>query len=125
MKKVLAIDDEIDFLTILKLNLEGAGDYKVIISTNAGDIVRLVNDNRPDVILMDILMPGVTGFDALDMLNNDPVGAGTPVIALSALEKQSDKMTAYKKGVVDYLNKPISKEDVIKKIERAISRKSL
>ncbi len=125
MKKVLAIDDEIDFLTILKLNLEGTGDYKVIISTNAGDIVRLVNDNRPDVILMDILMPGVTGFDALDMLNNDPVGAGTPVIALSALEKQSDKMTAYKKGVVDYLNKPISKEDVIKKIERAISRKSL
>lgn len=122
-KKVLAIDDEVDFLKILKLNLEETGDYDVVISTNAKDIVRLVNENRPDVILMDILMPGVTGFDALDMLNNDPVGQGTPVIALSALEKTSDKLTAFKKGIVDYLTKPISKEDVILKIERAISRK--
>ena len=122
-RKILAIDDEKDFLKILKLNLEQTGNYEVITSSDVGDIVRLINSSRPDVILLDILMPGVTGFEALDMINSDPVGVGTPVIALSALENDPDKLTAYKKGVVGYLTKPISKEDVIRKIEKVIEAK--
>ncbi len=122
-RKILAIDDEKDFLKILKLNLEQTGNYEVITSSDVGDIVRLINSSRPDVILLDILMPGVTGFEVLDMIKSDHVGAGTPVIALSALENDPDKLTAYKKGVVDYLTKPISKEDVIRKIEKVIEAK--
>ena len=122
-RKILAIDDEKDFLKILKLNLEQTGNYEVITSSDVGDIVRLINSSRPDVVLLDILMPGVTGFEVLDMIKSDPVGAGTPVIALSALENDPDKLTAYKKGVVGYLTKPISKEDVIRKIEKVIEAK--
>ena len=122
-RKILAIDDEKDFLKILKLNLEQTGNYEVITSSDVGDIVRLINSSRPDVILLDILMPGVTGFEVLDMIKSDHVGAGTPVIALSALENDPDKLTAYKKGVVGYLTKPISKEDVIRKIEKVIEAK--
>jgi CheY-like chemotaxis protein len=123
MKKVLIVDDEQDFLKILKMNLEGTGNYEVMTSCDASNIVQDVNNYNPDIILMDILMPGITGVEALEMLNCNIAGFRTPVIAVSALEKASDKLKMYKRGIVDYITKPASKEDVIRKIEKALTSK--
>ena len=122
-KKIMVVDDEEDFLTMLKLNLEQAGQYDVFTLSNAKDIVSKVNNFLPDVILLDLLMPGIGGIEACQMLNKDPVGSRIPIIALSALDKDADKLKAYKVGIVDYLTKPVELDTIIKSIEKALKFK--
>lgn len=122
-KKVIVVDDEEDFLKITKLNLEEAGGYEALTLSSAKDIISEVHGFKPDVILLDILMPGVDGMDACKMLNDDPVGKYIPIIVVSALDKNTDKLKAYRLGVVDYLVKPIEEKDLIAKIEKALQYK--
>lgn len=122
-KKIMVIDDEKDFLRITKLNLESTGDYEVVTFSDARDIASRVREHRPDLVLIDLLMPAVGGIDACRMLNEDSFGKGVPIIVLSALEKETDKLNAYKAGVVDYVTKPIEKGELIAKIEKALRLK--
>ena len=117
-KKVLVIDDEVDLLKIIKLNLEGTDSYEVSTLSSAKDIVSQVHIFKPDIILLDILMPGFDGIETCEMLNKDSVGEHIPIIILSALDKDTDKLKTFKVGVTDYLVKPIKKEDLISKIEK-------
>ena len=122
-KKVMVVDDEHDFLRIIKLNLEGTDQYDVLTLSTAKDIVRHIHNFKPDLILLDMVMPFIGGLEACEMLNNDPIGKQIPIIILSALDKDKDKLKAYKVGVVDYLSKPIEKDVLIAKIERALKYK--
>jgi CheY-like chemotaxis protein len=119
-RKILVIDDEESFLMLVKLNLENTGKFEVMTSPSAKDIVAQVNTFKPDIVLLDIIMPGIRGIEACEMLNKDPVGARIPIIILSALDKDYDRLSAYKVGVVDYLAKPIDKAELIRKIEKAL-----
>jgi two-component system alkaline phosphatase synthesis response regulator PhoP len=119
-KKVMIVDDEIDFLRITKMNLEKTEAYEVLALPNAKDLIAELHRFKPDVILLDVLMPGMSGIRACEELNNDPIGTKTPVIIISALERDKDKLRAYRLGVVDYLVKPVEKEVLISKIEKAI-----
>jgi len=123
-KKIMIVDDEEDFRKITKLNLEGSGKFEVMTLPNAKDIMAQVHSFMPEVILLDLLMPGIGGMEICEMLNNDPLGQRIPIIVLTALESDSDKLNAYKRGVVDYLVKPIEKDALIAKIERALEIKS-
>lgn len=117
------IDDEKDFVKITKLNLEETGEYEVMGLLSAKDLIAQVHSFKPDVILLDLLMPVIGGLEACQMLNNDPVGKGVPIIVLTALDKKADKIKAYKEGVVEYLVKPIDKKDLIFKIEKVLQLK--
>lgn len=117
-KKVLVVDDEADFLKIVKINLEESNNYEVLTLSSANDIISQVHIFKPDIILLDILMPGITGVEACEMLNQDSMGERIPIIILSALDKDVDKLKTFKAGVVDYLVKPVKKEDLISKIEK-------
>ena len=117
-KKVLVVDDEADFLKILKINLEETNNYEVLTLSSANDIVSQLHIFKPDIILLDILMPGIDGIETCEMLNKDPMGEHIPIIMLSALDKDVDKLKTFKAGVTDYLVKPIKKEDLISKIEK-------
>ena len=121
--KVMVIDDDDDFLRITELNLDKTGKYVVMSLSSAKDIIAQVHSFRPDVILLDLLMPAIGGLEACEMLNDDPIGRGVPIIILSALDKDTDKLKAYKAGVVDYLVKPIEKKDLVAKIEKALEFK--
>ena len=121
--RILVIDDEKDFVKITKLNLEESGEYEVKGLLSAKDFIPQVHSFKPDVILLDLLMPVIGGIEACQMLNNDPIGKGIPIIILSALDKKTDKIKAYKEGVVDYLVKPIDKKDLIAKIEKVLQLK--
>jgi CheY-like chemotaxis protein len=92
----------------------------VLALPNAKDLIAELHRFKPDVILLDVLMPGMSGIRACEELNNDPIGTKTPVIIISALERDKDKLRAYRLGVVDYLVKPVEKEVLISKIEKAI-----
>ena len=117
-KKVLVIDDEADLLKIIKLNLEGTDSYEVSTLSSARDIVSQVHIFKPDIILLDILMPGFDGIETCEMLNNDPMGARIPIIILSALRGDADRLKTFKAGVLDYLVKPVKTEELISKIEK-------
>ena len=120
-KKVMVIDDEEGVLMAVKMNLEDK--YEVLTLLDARDIISQVNKFRPDLVLLDILMPAIGGIEVCEMLNSDCVGKNIPIIALSALEKTAIKLKKYKAGVVDYFIKPIDKNELIAKIEKALRDK--
>ena len=122
-KKVMIVDDEMDFLKITKINLENTGKYNVETMSDARDIMLRVRSFNPDIILLDILMPKIDGVEVCSMLNKDPAGKGIPIITLSALDTDKDKLMMYKLGVVDFLVKPIEKDELIAKIEKALQYK--
>jgi len=122
-RKVMVVDDEPDFLKVIKLNLEEMGNYEVMTLSTAKNIIPEVHSFRPDIILLDMLMPSTGGLDACEMLNNDQLGKSIPIIIVSALDKEQDKYKAYKEGVTDYLVKPIEKKDLIVAIENCLKYK--
>jgi len=123
-KKIMIIDDELDFLKMVKLNLEDTGKFEVLALSGANEVIAHVHSFKPDVILLDMVMPGIGGIEVCDMLNSDPLGQTLPILVLSALDKDKDKLMAYKKGIVGYLTKPIEKDLLIAKIENVLSSKS-
>jgi len=124
-KKILVVDDEKMLTDMIKLNLDSSGDYEVLTLNSAKDILRQVHTFEPDVILLDLIMPDIGGIEVCEMLNKDPIGQKIPVIVLTAIEKDTDKLRAYKMGVVDYIVKPIDVDSIIRAIEKALSaRKS-
>ena len=123
-KKIMIIDDEESYALMLKVRIESSGDYEVRTFSEAKDIISNMHVFRPDVILLDLLMPGTGGLDACDMLNNDSLGQSIPVIVVSGLDKETDKIKAFKLGVIDYLVKPVDDKKLIQAIEKAIERKT-
>jgi len=123
-KKVMVIDDEESLALMLKMRIEASGDYEVTVASEAKDIIKRMHEIKPDVILLDLLMPGLGGLDIADMLNHDPVGLSIPVIVVSGLDKSTDKLKAYKLGISDYLVKPVDDLKLMKAIEKAIQLKS-
>jgi two-component system alkaline phosphatase synthesis response regulator PhoP len=121
--KIMIVDDEEDFLKFTKMNLEDSGKFEVMTLASAKEIIPHVHNFKPNLILLDLLMAGIGGIEVCEMLNNDPVGKSVPVIVLTALNKNTDKLKAYQSGVVDYLVKPIEKEELIISIDKALQSK--
>ena len=120
-KKVMVIDDEEGVLLAVKKNLEDK--YEVSTLLDARKVISQVDKFNPDVILLDILMPAIGGIEVCEMLNKDPIGKNIPIIALSALEKTAVKLKEYKPMVVDYIIKPVDRNELIAKIEKVLSER--
>ena len=118
-KKILVIDDEEGVLLAVKKNLEDR--YEVSTLLDAREVISQVNKLKPDLILLDILMPAIGGIEVCEMLSKDPIGKNIPIIVLSALEKTAAKLKEYKAGVVDYFIKPVDRNELITKIEKVLS----
>ncbi|MBU2103332.1 MAG: response regulator [Candidatus Omnitrophica bacterium] len=119
-RKVMVIDDEENFLKIIKLNLEGTGQYEVLALSNAENILDELHRFKPDIIFLDLLMPSIGGIEICEELNRDALGSKTPIIIVSGLDKEQDKLKAYKLGVIDYLNKPIDLKTMLNVIDKAL-----
>lgn len=120
--KILVVDDEPEFLELVKIRLE-ANDYQVKILLTAKDILAQIRAFKPDLILLDLLMPGIGGIEAVEMLGKDSIGMNIPIIIVSAITKAEDKTKAYLEGIVDYLEKPVDPKELLEKIERALRLK--
>lgn len=121
-KKIMLVDDEEHFLRLMKLNLEETGKYVVLTLSSAKEIISKLHSFKPDIIILDLLMPKVGGIEACQMLNEDPIGQRTPLMILSALYKDVDKLKAYKLGILDYIVKPVETDVLISKIEKVFSK---
>ena len=122
-RKIMVIDDEKDLLKIIKLNLESTGRYEVKVLSNAKDLLFHVHNFKPNLILLDMLMPEIGGIECCEMLYNDSLGKTIPIIVLSALDKEKDKAKAYMSGVKEYLVKPVDKNQLLCKVEKVMQYK--
>ncbi|MBD3264375.1 MAG: response regulator [Candidatus Omnitrophica bacterium] len=125
MKKVLIIDDEEDLTFFVKANLEMSGDFKVLIANRAKEGIRMAAKHKPDLILLDIRIPQMDGFEILKKLKTNIKTLNIPVIMLTALSDESSKTKAAELYNEEYMVKPV-KIDVLKaKIEEVLKRRGL
>jgi DNA-binding response OmpR family regulator len=116
--RILVVDDEPDTLGLIKLTLQTAG-YLVQTATAGREGLRLVREEPFDVVILDIMMPDVSGFDVMRELNNDPTPP-PPVIFLTARSGEEDQETGMSLGVSNYLLKPITRGSLLDAINEAL-----
>ena len=119
---ILVIDDEEDFCFFVKANLQALGPYQVVIATNGEDGIELAQDIRPDLILLDIMMPHMNGFEVLKALKRHDSTMVIPVVMLTAKNDDPSKQEAARLYDDDYLVKPVQAEVLKAKIEQILSR---
>ncbi len=120
-RKVLIIDDEASFAELVKLNLEERGDYEVLIENDATNSLNTVLRHQPEVILLDIIMPGMEGPDVLNVIRHNDQAKGIPVIFLTATVRPEE--VEAQEGVIgghSFIAKPGSVEELLKGIEQAV-----
>ncbi|MBW4625339.1 MAG: response regulator [Brasilonema octagenarum HA4186-MV1] len=117
---ILILDDVVENLQVLTEILTKKG-YKVRCVTNAVMAFKTINHNPPDVILLDIKMPSMDGYQVCATLKADVESAQIPVIFLSALEETIDKIKAFEIGGLDYITKPFEPEEVIARIQTQLT----
>jgi len=122
MKKVLIVDDEREFCSFIKEALEATRKYKVIIATDGKSAMLAALDHLPDLVLLDIAMPKMDGFETLKMLKEDTKTQGIPVIMITARDDEESKKKASSLFDEGYLVKPIGIDDLKSKIEGVLSR---
>lgn len=122
MKLVLVVDDEKDILQLIKYNLEREG-FKVETASDGNEALRKANEVKPDLILLDIMLPGKDGYEVMKSLNQNEKTAGIPVIFLTAKSAEFDEVLGLELGADDYIVKPISPRKLISRI-RAVLRRS-
>jgi len=120
-KKILVVDDEKDIVDILKYNLERENEFEVLTASNGKEALAHAAMN-PDVIILDIMMPEINGFEVCKQLKNNPATAGIPVIFLTAKENEIDEILGLEIGADDYISKPISPRKVLARIKSVIRR---
>jgi DNA-binding response OmpR family regulator len=121
-KRVFIADDEEVVLDSLKKLLILAG-FDVDVTMNAKDVVPMIKKFKPDLILLDLLMPHIGGFEICEMLNSDKETQKIPIIVISALGGYTDIKKAYQLGVIGYITKPYDFTKLVEKINKAIAYK--
>lgn len=120
---ILIVDDSRTQVHLLRIVLEKFG-YRTLAAYDGEQGVDLAIQERPDIILMDIVMPNVNGFQATRMIRKNPVTADIPVIIISGAEQMSDKIWGIRLGANDFLAKPLSRTILIGKIRALLNKKT-
>lgn len=118
-KRILAVDDEPDVLLILRTALQSEG-FDVETAANGPDALELAGANPPDLVILDVMMPGMTGFDVLRALKAQQATALIPVIMLTGLSERSKIQEALSSGIDYYIVKPFEFDDLIAKVNQAL-----
>jgi DNA-binding response OmpR family regulator len=118
VSKILIVDDEPDTLGLIELTLQTAG-YQVTTAVNGDQALGLIIDDSFDLILLDIMMPGMTGFDLINNLRDREI-AVPPIIFLTAKSHEEDREMGEKLGAAAYLKKPTTRGDLLDSIQTAL-----
>jgi DNA-binding response OmpR family regulator len=118
---VLIVDDEKDVVELVRYHAEKAG----LACLSAGDgpaALRLVRERRPDLVILDLLLPGLDGFDVCRQLRRDAATADLPIIMLTARADEVDRVVGLEVGADDYVVKPLSPRELIARIKAVLRR---
>ena len=119
MSLVLIVEDNEKNLKLVR-DVLGVKGYETLEAGTAEDGVRIANERRPDLVLMDIQLPGMSGIDAIKVLRADPVTAGIPVVAITASVMQQDRQQIMAAGFDGFIEKPINLKSFLETVQVAI-----
>ena len=114
-KKILVVEDNEDTREILLYRLKSMGDYEVLLASNGKEALEMATQTKPDLIIMDLKMPVMDGWEATKALRQTEWGKDLPVIALTAQAMERDEEKALNAGCNDYIAKPIMDYTALKK----------
>jgi len=116
-RKIVLVDDESELVQLLQIELE-MGGYRVSAAYDGEAGLRLVRETRPDLVLLDVMMPGLDGYQVLKSIKDDPAIKDTCVIMLTAKGLEGEIQKGLDLGADDYIAKPFHSELLIKKVKR-------
>jgi two-component system alkaline phosphatase synthesis response regulator PhoP len=119
-RKILLVDDEEGFLSVIKEALEIRG-FDIVTAKSAIEAGLELSSKKPDLILMDIKMPGIDGLQACAAIKKNPDTVNIPIIIVSAISEDAQIKRARKMGIPDYFVKPVDIESLVKKIKEILS----
>jgi DNA-binding response OmpR family regulator len=119
--RVLLVEDEGDVAELIRYNLAKEG-YDVVLTTNGNEALRLAREHRPDVLLLDIMVPQLNGWEVCRRLKKDPELASIPVIMVSGRVEEGDKVLGFEVGADDYVTKPFSPRELIARVGAVLRR---
>lgn len=122
-EKVLIVDDEEHIVELLQFNLVNAG-YKVITANNGLDALKKVKENKPDLLLLDLMLPGMDGLDVCKEIKRDKETSKTSIIMLTAKSEELDKILGLELGADDYITKPFSIRELLARVKAVLRRSS-
>jgi len=115
IRKILIVDDSPTERHVLNDMLTKSG-YEVVASDNGEDAILKAKSLKPDLILMDVVMPGLNGFQATRAISRDPDTRSIPIILCTSKSQETDKIWGMRQGARDYIVKPVNKDELLEKI---------
>lgn len=119
MPKVLVVEDDPQIARIVQIKLKNNG-FEVFLAADGGAGLNAVRELRPDLVLLDVMMPVMDGYQVLRTIRSEPELAALPVIMLTAKGQERDVLTGFKDGATDYIVKPFSPAEVVARVQRAL-----
>jgi len=119
MAKIMVVDDAPADLQNLK-NILTKGGHQVIEVTSGQDSIAKAKAEKPDAIVMDVVMPGVNGFQATRQISKDPLTSAIPIIVVSAKNQETDRLWAMRQGAREYVVKPVKDTDLLAKVKQVL-----
>ena len=120
-KKILIVEDDPSFSRAITHIIQKEG-YDVISASNGMTGLRMANSENPDLLILDVMLPGLDGFEICNRLRQDPLTANLPIIMLSAKGQDIDKTTGLKVGASEYLTKPVDRALLLEKITSLLNK---
>ncbi|MBS4958194.1 response regulator transcription factor [Clostridium sp.] len=123
-EKILVVDDEEHIAELISYNLTSNG-YKVITANNGNDAVKLAVEEKPNLILLDLMIPGKDGYDVCKDIRSNSDVRNTPIIMLTAKSEELDKILGLELGADDYITKPFSVRELLARVKAVLRRFSI
>ena len=123
-EKILVVDDEEHIAELISYNLTSNG-YKVITANNGNDAVKLAVEEKPNLILLDLMIPGKDGYDVCKDVRSNSEIRNTPMIMLTAKSEELDKILGLELGADDYITKPFSVRELLARVKAVLRRFSI
>ena len=121
-RTVLVVDDSADLRALVAESLRKLGQFTVVTAEDGVVGLERYFEVRPDCVVIDVKMPGLDGYQLIRALRGDPASSQTPLVILSAMVQERDRLAGYLSGVDEYLVKPVSPLELVHTIARVISR---
>ncbi len=119
--KILIVDDEPDVVELVEYNLKNAG-FDVIKSADGNEALKKIQNENPDLILLDIMLPNIDGFEICKILKRNPDTSAIPIIMLTAKAAEVDKIVGFELGADDYITKPFSPRELVLRVKTLLKR---
>lgn len=119
MAHIFIIDDSPTDVRVFTTLLEKAG-HKVSSAASAEDGITAVKRAKPDLVIMDVIMPGMNGFQATRTLSRDPDTAGIPILIITTKSMETDRVWGLRQGAKDFLTKPVSEKELLTRIHNLL-----